>query len=858
MTNRYCIYSGVFQRFYFICKYHFCKTLTYTDCGKGAIYVLCGSLKTKALFMKISYRILTFLSVVTLLASCAAPKKVTTAPAEKPAATKFKPYNKVITSAAQTDDGLFKVHVVDDKYYYEIPNKALKKDMLWVSRIAQIPADLGGGYMNAGSKTNEQVVTWVRFQDKILLKVKSYAAVALDSTAAIGNSVKVNNYEPILYAFDILAFSKDSTATVIDVTKFFSEDVPAISGLSSRLRTEYKVRGLDKDRSFINSAKSFPENIEVKQDFTYTASDAPSNSDIGSISLQMNQSMILLPKVPMQPRLNDSRVGFFTVNQIDYSSKALKADAKTYIRRWRLEPKDPAAYARGELVEPVKPIVYYLDSGTPESLKQYIKQGIEDWQKPFETAGFKNAIVARDAPTVDEDPEFSPEDIRYSVVRYVASTTRNAVGPSVSDPRSGEIIESDIIWYHNHLRSYRNRYLLETGAANPSARSLDTNEAEIGEMMRQVIAHEIGHALGFPHNMAASFAYDVEDYRNGAFTQENGIAASLMDYARYNYIAQPGDQNIRFVRQMGPYDHYATNWGYRVIPNATTPEDEVATLNMWILEKASDPRYKYGKQSSSFDPQSQTESVSNNPVKAGTYAMKNLKIVAANLPAWTSDKTNDYDDLKELYGELLGVWSRFVGHVVSNVGGVHEDLKTPAQDGTVYSNVSKATQQESMKWIKENVFDTPSWLVDKDIVQNIDSDGYFDKLRGVQVRHLNSLLDFDTLGRLVNAETVDTNYYAAIDLLQDTRNGVFAGTTVDIYKRNLQRAYVDRLAYLMTQNSTRAGYNIAQSDVRALVRGELNVLQGILRTKKNGASNTVNRYHYDDLMARVALILNPK
>ncbi|MDP5077178.1 MAG: zinc-dependent metalloprotease [Nonlabens sp.] len=809
--------------------------------------------------MKISYRIIAFLTVITVLGSCAAPKKATTAStAEKPAPSKFKPYNKVITSAAVTDDGLFKVHRVDDKFYYEIPNNMLLREMLWVSRIAQIPADLGGGYMNAGSKTNEQVVAWERFQDKILIKVKSYAAVSLDSTAAIGKSVKVNNYEPTLYAFDILAFSKDSTATVIDVTKFFSEDVPAISGLSSRMRTEYKVRSLDKDRSFINSAKSFPENIEVKQDFTYTASDAPSNSDVGSISLQMNQSMILLPKVPMQPRLNDERVGFFTVNQIDYSSKALKADSKSYIRRWRLEPKDPEAYARGELVEPVKPIIYYLDPGTPESLKQYIKQGIEDWQKPFETAGFKNAIIARDAPTPEEDPEFSPEDIRYSVVRYVASTTRNAVGPSVSDPRSGEIIESDIIWYHNHLRSYRNRYLLETGAANPSARTLDTNDAEIGEMMRQVIAHEVGHALGFPHNMAASFAYDVEDYRSGAFTQENGIAASLMDYARYNYIAQPGDENIRFVRQMGPYDHYATNWGYRVIPGAKTPEAEVATLNAWIMEKAGDPRFKFGKQSSSFDPQSQTESISNDPVKAGDYAMKNLKIVATNLPSWTSDKTNDYDDLEELYGELLSVWSRFVGHVVTNVGGVNENLKTPAQDGTVYSNVPKATQQKSMKWIKENVFDTPTWLVDKNIVQNIDSDGYFDKLRGVQVRHLNSLLDFDTLGRLINAETVYTNYYTALDLLQDTRNGLFDNNSLDIYKRNLQRAYVDRLEYLMTQNNPRAGYNIAQSDVRALVRGELNTLQNTLRAKRNSSSNTVNRYHYDDLMARVNLILEPK
>jgi hypothetical protein len=772
--------------------------------------------------------------------------------------SKFKDYNKVITKEALTDEVLFKTHQVGEDYFYEIPNRLLDTDMLWVTRIAQIPSNLGGGYMNAGSKTNQQVVSWERFQNKILLKVKSYSEVALDTTAAINSSVKVNNYEPIMYAFDIMAFDADSTATVIEVTKFFSTDVPSISGLSPTLRKAYKVRGLDKDRSFINSVKSFPENIEVKQDVTFTASEPPSNGSLGSISMQVNQSMIILPKEPMQPRLYDPRVGFFTVNQIDYSSTALKADEKKYIRRWRLEPKDPEAYARGELVEPVKPIIYYLDPGTPESLKEYIKQGIEDWQKPFETAGFKNAIIARDAPTLEEDPEFSPEDIRYSVVRYVASTTRNAVGPSVSDPRSGEIIESDIIWYHNHLRSYRNRYLLETGAANPSARTLDTESKEIGEMMRQVIAHEVGHALGFPHNMAASYAYDVEDYRNGDFTQKNGIAASLMDYARYNYIAQPGDENIRFVRQMGPYDHYATNWGYRVIPNINTPEQESTVLNGWIMEKADDPKYKFGRQSSRFDPQSQTEAIGNNPIKASTYGIKNLKYVAQNLPEWTSEQTNNYDDLQELYGELLGVYSRYVGHVVTNVGGVHEDLKKPTQAGTVYRSVDKKTQKESIEWIQNNVFETPLWLVDKQILQNINPDGYFDVLRSVQVRHLNALLSHDRIGRLINSETVDTDYYSALNMLQDVRKGVFTNSKVDIYKRNLQRAYVERMEYLMIEVPRRSSYNIGQSDVKALVRGEFKALLPTLRSKRNSTSSVVNRYHYEDLLARVDVVLNPR
>lgn len=800
-------------------------------------------------------------------------KKANSEQAKKPSSEKgaIKKYSEVITKDAITDTGLFDVHKVKNDYFYEIPLSKLEKDMLWVSRIAQIPNGLGGGYVNAGSKTNEQVIHWKRFQDKILIKVKSYTNVA-DSDKAISNSVRVNNYEPTLFAFDIKAFNADSTAVVIDVTDFFQQDIPAISGLSPSLRKAYKVRKLDKTRSFIHSAKSFPENVEVKQDFTYDAAEPPSQASTGAISLQMNQSMILLPKEPMQPRLYDPRVGFFTVNQYDFSSDELKADRKSFIRRWRLEPKDPEAYARGELVEPIKPIIYYLDPGTPESLQKYIKQGIEDWQQPFETAGFKNAIIARDAPTHEEDPEFSPEDIRYSVVRYVASTTRNAVGPSVSDPRSGEIIESDIIWYHNHLRSYRNRYLLETGAANPSARTLNTPEEEIGEMMRMVIAHEVGHALGFPHNMAASYSYPVESYRDGAFTQKNGIAASIMDYARYNYIAQPGDENIRFIRQMGPYDHYATNWGYRHLQDADSPEAEKSTLNNWIMEKANDATYKFGRQSSRFDPQSQTEAIGDNPIAASDYGLKNLKYVAENLVSWTSDTTNDYADLEELYAELLGVYSRYVGHVTNTIGGVYENIKTPEQAGYVYTHLDKKAQQESMTWLHKYLFDTPEWLLDQNILQNIDHAGYFEKVRRLQTRYLNSVLSFDRIGRLIDAETVNEEYYSALEMIQGLSSGIWKETgkrsNVDLYRRNLQRSYMARMEYLMTNDARRDRYSrpgfegtlyydVETSDVRALVRGELTKLERKIKTAKNSNVNTVTKYHYEDILARIEQVLEP-
>ncbi len=460
----------------------------------------------------------------------------------------------------------------------------MKRDFLWVSRLAGLPSGLGGGYVNAGSSVNEQMVEWQKLGDKLVLKTKSYSSVAADSLP-INISVQANNYQPTIYAFDIAALSKDSSGYVIDVTKFFTSDVKTFSGLNAEMRKTYKVTRLDESRSFIQSVKSFPMNIEVKQDFTYDAAEPPSNSETGAISILTNQSMVLLPKVPMQPRINDYRVGYFNIKQLDYGSEALKADEKSYIRRWKLVPKDIAAYQRGELVEPVKPIVYYLDPATPDKLRPYIKAGVEQWQEAFETAGFKNAIIAKDPPTPEEDPDFSPEDVRYSVIRYVASTTRNAVGPSVSDPRSGEIIESDIIWYHNHLRSYRNRYLLETGAANPAARTLDTPMDDLGEMMKEVITHEVGHALGLPHNMKASSAYPTDSLRSGTFTQKYGIAATIMDYARYNYVAQPGDQDVRFVRQLGPYDHYVINWGYRYLPDAKTAEAEVPTLSQWINEK---------------------------------------------------------------------------------------------------------------------------------------------------------------------------------------------------------------------------------------------------------------------------------
>ena len=760
----------------------------------------------------------------------------------------FKPYDEVITEEAQTTRGLFVTHRVGDKFYFEIPFERLGQDILLVSRIAKIPSGLGGGYFNAGTKTNEQVVRFSRNHNDLHLKRVSFSAVA-DEDDPINLSVQNNNYAPLLMAFDIITFDPDSTAAVVEVTSLFLSDVPAVSGLSPRVRKQYKVRNLDKKRSFISRMAAYPENVEVRHDMTYNAGEPPSNASAGTISLQMAQSFYLLPAEPMMPRLADPRVGWFTVSQIDYSSPALKADRKTYLRRWRLEPKDPAAYARGKLTEPVKPIVYYIDPATPEKFVPYFIQGIEDWNKAFETAGFKNAIVARRAPTPAEDPDWSPEDARYSTVRYVASETRNAMGPSVSDPRSGEIIESDIIWYHNHLRSYRNRYLLETGAANPSARTLNTPDAEIGEMMRMVIAHEVGHALGLPHNMKASYAYPVDSLRSASFTNEWGLATTIMDYTRYNYVAQPGDAGVRWVRMLGPYDLYAINWGYRVIPDATSPADEKSTLNAWINEKKGDPRYLFGGRNR-FDPSSQTEAVGDDPVKASTYALANLRRVAVKLPEWTATEGEGYADLSELYGELLGVWSRFAGHVTANVGGVYELPQTTDDGGYVYTPVARAEQQKSVAFLNDNVFTTPRWLLRENIVRNIGPSGAMDRVRRLQTRQLNSLLSQDRLKRMVEQDALgfgDT--YALTDMLADLRRGLLSelpeARPLDGFRRNLQRSYVARLGELMMEKPGE------RTDVGAAARAELRTVRKLANVNAGRYADGIERYHLRDLVALI-------
>ena len=739
-----------------------------------------------------------------------------------------------LTKGMNMSKGVINSYTNNNKLLFEIPNEILGKEILVVTRLAQVPSGYSP-YINAGSKTSEQVISFYKKNNRIDVRQLSYNNIA-DPDDPIIQSVVENNFSPILASFEVR--NSDKSSFLIDVSDFFLKDSPGFNIINSRVKDQYKIGGVDRKRSSIDSSRSFPENIEVLATLTFNTNKPPRINRTKTFSFQVNHSFILLPSEKMKVRHFDHRVGWFTVNKIDYSSSALKSDSFKLIRRWRLEPKDEEAYLRGELVEPKKKIIYYLDPATPKKWRPYFIKGIEDWNSVFEKAGFKNAIVAKSPPSKDEDPDFSPEDIRYSTVRYVASETRNATGPSVSDPRTGEILESDIIWYHNHLRSYRNRYLLETGAANPSARTLETPEKEIGEMMRRVISHEIGHALGLPHNMKASSAYPVDSLRSGTFTQKMGIATTIMDYARYNYIAQPGDKNIRFIRQLGPYDDYSIEWGYRYFPGKSVNEER-EILSKFVDQKSLNPIYMFG--SSWGDPNSQTENIGDDPVKASYYGIKNLKIVAENLTKWTYSPNKDYEDLEELYGELLGVYRRYIFHVIGIIGGVNQTLINTNQSGSfTYKNVDKQFQIRALNFLDTELWKTPIWLLDKDIVSQINNTDGLYKIETLHERSINSLLSNYRLNRMLSSENSivgeGLKYNELFDLLYES---IFEKINpTNQIDRNLQLSFTKKIISLIEEKDLKDAIK-----AKALsIREEINKLSN---KKSRSSSNNILKNHYD-------------
>ncbi|MBO3698729.1 zinc-dependent metalloprotease [Roseivirga sp. E12] len=796
-----------------------------------------------------------------------APKPAPKKPAPKKGG--IQPFDKVITKDAKTDEGLFNVHKLDKKYFFEIPNDLLGRDMLMVTRIAKTASGIGFG----GGKTNTQMLRWERVEDKILLRIISTTITAADSLP-ISEAVNNSNLEPILAAYDIKALSKDSSGVVVDVTALLTGDVKPL-GLPQFRRTQYRVTRLDNARSYVSRVSSYPENIELRHVKTYFASNSPSSSADGSISVEMSNSMVLLPEVPMQRRLFDERVGWFARGTTDYGLEAQQSKTVRYLDRWRLEVRDEdvAKFRRGELVVPKKQIVYYVDRATPKQWVQAIKDGIEDWQVAFEAAGFKDAIIAADPPSKEEDPDWSPEDVRYSVVRYLASPIPNANGPHVSDPRSGEILESDINWYHNVMTLLRRWFFVQTAAINPQAQSSEFDDEVMSRLIRFVSSHEVGHTLGLPHNFGSSNAYPVDSLRSASFTQRMGTAPSIMDYARFNYIAQPEDAGVALMPEVGAYDKYAISWGYRPILDADSPEAEVPTLRRWIEEKNGDPLYRYGRQGNANDYTAQSEDLGDDAMKASDYGIANLKRIMTNLRDWTYVPGSDYTELQEMYGEVRSQFNRYMGHVGRYVGGVKENYKTADQDGLVYTHAPKAKQKEAVKFITDNLFNTPKWMLDQEIIGRLQDYGAVESMRSLQVNAMNSLLEWRKLGRVIENDAMNgSDAYSITELFSDVRNGIWSelsrGRTIDTYRRNLQRAHIERLELLMTGEMPSVpaqfrrffgpGIDASQSDIRPVVRAELKTLQSRVRAAIPRTADRMSKIHLEDALERIKNILDPK
>jgi len=774
---------------------------------------------------------------------------------------KIKPYDKVITKEAVSDSGLFIVHRLDGKFFYEIPVAKLNKEMLLVSRISRTPS-VGYG----GEENNTEVIRWEQKYEKILLRTVSYVNVAADSSP-IARAVRAANFEEVIRAFPIQAFTKDSSAIVIDVTDMFLSDVGILTPNRS-VRTQYKMSGLDRDRSFIDYIKSFPTNIEVENLLTFSAEAPAQNSATRTMTFGMHHSMVLLPERPMTPRLADPRVGFFSLRQTDYSRPEAEAVQREYIVRWRLEPKDTAAFLRGELVEPITPITYYIDPATPVQWRKWLKKGIEEWNPAFEAAGFKNAVRCLEPPTPEQDPDWSPEDARYSVIRYYPSPTENAYGPNIHDPRTGEIIESDIGWFHNIMKLQTSWYFTQA-VSDPKSRKLPYNDSLMGELVAFVAAHEFGHTIGMPHNMKASSAYPVDSLRSKTFCAKYGTAPSIMDYARFNYIAQPGD-DVPVRPQVGPYDLFATMWGYRPIIGARTSDEETDTLTAWAKLTETNPMYRFGSQQWMIvDPSAQTEDLGDDAVKASTYGVANLKRIMGYLYESAYSEGKNFTLLSDLYDDVLGQWSREMGHVANIPGGVITERKVFGSPGPVFSIVAKDRQRGAVQFLRDQVFTTPLWLLDEKIAQLLQPSDVAQRLSSMQTRVLRTVMSSDKLLRLLDQQTRFTAAaYSVDELLTDVEAAVFAEiqtkAPIDFYRRNLQRAYVQDLIDKSSAPSSSGdffmvfmrGPSTYSTDVRAIARQRLTTLKKTLSGLRS--ADALTRAHVEDLVLQITTALDPK
>ncbi len=766
-----------------------------------------------------------------------------------------RPYTQVITASAKTDEGIFKVHRVGDQLYYEIPTAELGKDFLWVTKIKRTAAGAGTG----GQAVGNRVVRWDLFNNRVLLKLVDYSIFA-DPSKPIARAVADANNPAIIRAFNVAALSP-SGDPVIDVTSLFATDVAELS-----VRGRVGGRGLDGARTFLEKVVSFPENInvEVTQTFVVAATDGGTGGGVpgrggfrgNSATLVTSYSMVKLPEAPMMPRLFDERVGYFTASMFDYGRDEHRALRRSYITRYRLEKKDPNA----PMSEPVKPIVYYVDPATPMKFVNAVKKGIEDWRPAFEAAGFRNAIEAREAPA--DDPDWSPEDARISVIRWLPSTIENAQGPNIHDPRTGEILEADIELFHNVQNISKNWYFVQAGPLDARARTLPLPDDLMAELVRYVVAHEVGHTLGLQHNMKASSLYTLQQIRDKSWVKQNGHTPTLMDYSRFNYVAQPEDgiDAADLIPKIAPYDKWATMWGYKPIPGAGAPDQERSTLDAWARQQDSTPYLRFSTSGGAGDPGNNTEAVGDaDAVAATTLGMRNLARVSDMLLTATSTKTGDpYDELTEVYGRMAAQWVLEMSHVTQVVGGVESQQKHIGQAGVRFTTVSKARQVEAVQYLVANAFRAPAVLVKPELLRRMEPNGVMARVRAAQTTVMNSLFQNARLDRMVEQAVLDgAAAYSPAQMMSDARRGIWSelarpGTVVDAFRRNTQRAYLD------TMDNRLNGGAASASEVKAIVKGELRALDVQIRTALGAATDRATRLHLEDSRDYIARILDPQ